>query len=135
MLVFTCGALLWFNLTHDGLRDSLVIGNKVSCGVELGYGDERQIKGHILLLLLLSKDSESCKLNQFISNYILQHKWMFLYVSFGLLNTHNGQNAEYYTCCWVVWGFRSLNAAFPCWSWLPYFNKIGQTKTWKWKLF
>jgi hypothetical protein len=22
-------------------------------------------------------------------------------------------------CCWVVWGFRSLNAAFPCWF-LPF---------------
>jgi hypothetical protein len=24
------------------------------------------------------------------------------------------------SCCWVVWGLRSLNAAFPCWSCLSY---------------
>jgi hypothetical protein len=25
------------------------------------------------------------------------------------------------SCCWVIWGLRSLNAAFPCWSCLSYF--------------
>jgi hypothetical protein len=27
-------------------------------------------------------------------------------------------------CCWVVWWLRSLNAAFPCWSCLPYFLEM-----------
>jgi hypothetical protein len=27
------------------------------------------------------------------------------------------------SCYWVGWGLRSLNAAFPCWSCLSYFNK------------
>jgi hypothetical protein len=25
------------------------------------------------------------------------------------------------SCCWVVWGLRSLNATFPCWPCLSYF--------------
>jgi hypothetical protein len=28
------------------------------------------------------------------------------------------------SCCWVIWGLRSLNAAFPCWSCLSYFSSI-----------
>jgi hypothetical protein len=28
------------------------------------------------------------------------------------------------SCCWVVWWLHSLNAAFPCWSCLSYFNYI-----------
>jgi hypothetical protein len=27
--------------------------------------------------------------------------------------------------CWVVWGLRSLNATFPCWSCLSYFKVCG----------
>jgi hypothetical protein len=27
------------------------------------------------------------------------------------------------SCCWVIWGFPSLNAAFPCWSCLSYFRE------------
>jgi hypothetical protein len=26
------------------------------------------------------------------------------------------------SCCWIVWGLRSLNAAYPCWSCLSYFT-------------
>jgi hypothetical protein len=28
-------------------------------------------------------------------------------------------------CCWVIWGLRSLNAAFPCWSCLSYCIKVS----------
>jgi hypothetical protein len=28
------------------------------------------------------------------------------------------------SCCWVIWGFRSLNAAFPCWSCLSYLMNV-----------
>jgi hypothetical protein len=28
------------------------------------------------------------------------------------------------SCCWVIWGLRSLNAAFPCWSCSSYFHRL-----------
>jgi hypothetical protein len=28
------------------------------------------------------------------------------------------------SCCWVIWGLRSLNTAFPCWSCFSYFSKL-----------
>jgi hypothetical protein len=63
------------------------------------------------------------------------------------------------SCCWVVWGLRSLSAAFPCWSCLSYFkvtlcsyfqwswaeltlylkknwlSKWWLTNSWYWKIF
>jgi hypothetical protein len=33
------------------------------------------------------------------------------------------------SCCWVMWGLRSLNAAFPCWSCLSYFRKTVEWVT------